>query len=358
MTEQPFRQTPLFQLNLLLWLSMPAGGDWITPIFWNSGFETYTVGASIRVPIEAQIQANSLGIRNSIASSVAPDLLLRDESRRTLMTIECKANSFGPASDNTSQALGILACTGPYVADYFGIPQPIQWTAWGAYAVPHPNQGLMSQTLIFLAKQLNTAGIDQCTATAFGIDVTADGVYIDLSELPQLPLNVAGRQRVMKLETDEDPRPLYLIPLDPSIDAQDEYGKQVVQERLRAAFASLVATRLDQSSFVITWEELMTEAIQVWPIWKDRGSTRNLLSQTKTYVRRILSEISRLGVTAEPTNDGFALAGIESTPAQQIRRYLMGIAYRQGELDLWQQGVQLGFDDVDGWDIVRNNKGP
>ncbi len=24
----------------------------------------------------------------------------------------------------------------------------------------------------------------------------------------------------------------------------------------------------------------------------------------------------------------------------------MGIAYRQGELDLWQEGVQLGFEEV------------
>ena len=39
MIEQPFRQTPLFQLNLLLWLSMPAKGGQIMPVFWENGFE-------------------------------------------------------------------------------------------------------------------------------------------------------------------------------------------------------------------------------------------------------------------------------------------------------------------------------
>ena len=96
----------------------------------------------------------------------------------------------------------------------------------------------------------------------------------------------------------------------------------------------------------------MTEAIQVWPLWKDRSASRNLLSQTKNYTRRILAEIGRLGVTAEPTPAGFAVTGIDIASAQQIRRYLMGIAYRQGELDLWQEGVQLGFEEVGEWDHV------
>lgn len=355
MTEQRFQQTPLFQLNLLLWLSMPARDTWITPIFWKSGFAVYAVGASIRVPIGVKLRLDALTGQDVIASSVSPDLLLRNELRKTLLTIECKVSSFGPRSDGASQALGILACTGDYVADFLGLPQPDQWTAWGAYAVSHPQQTAMSKTLVGLGEQLKAIGADQCIATAFGIDVATDGVFLDFFEPPQLPLNVIARQKVMNLEIGDDPRPLYLIPLDPSIDAQDEYGKRVVQERVRAAFASLVASRLEQGSFAVSWEELMIGAIQVWPLWKDRDSCRNLLGQTKTYVRKILAEIGRLGVTSEFTNSGFALEGVDRSSAQRIRRYFMGIAYRQGELDLWQEGVQLGFEDVGGWDPASND---
>jgi hypothetical protein len=158
----------------------------------------------------------------------------------------------------------------------------------------------------------------------------------------------------MHLGTGEDPRPLYLIPLDPSIDAQDDYGRRVVQERLRAAFASVVASRLHLGGFAITWDELMTEAIQVWPLWKDRNANRNLLSQTKNYVRKILAEIGRLGVTAEPTPAGFAVTRIDVASAQRIRKYLVGTAYRRGELDLWQEGVQLGFEEVGEWDRANS----
>lgn len=349
MTEQPFRQTPLFQLNLLVWLSMPARGEWITPIFWHNGFELYAIGPSILVPADARLRFNASSGRGRMAGSVSPDLLMRNESNQSLVTVECKVNSFGLASDTAMQALGILACTGRYVADFFGWSQSNHWSAWVTYAVSHPQQTQMSETLIVLGEQLKAVGVDQCPATAVGIDVAPDGVYLDFSALPQLPLNVSGRQKVMSLKTGEDPRPLYLLPLDPSVDAQDDYGKRVIQERLRAAFASTVASRLYLGSFVVTWEELMGEALQIWPLWKDRDSRRNLLRQTKVYVRKILDEIGRSGITTETNANGFTLAGVDRSSAQQIRRYLTGVAYRHGELDLWQEGVQLGFDDVNGW---------
>ena len=166
MIEQPFRQTPLFQLNLLLWLSMPAKGGQIVPVLWENGFETYAIGASIRVPIEAQLRLNAPTGRAAIATSVNPDLLLQSKAQGALLTIECKLSSFGPASDGALQALGILACAGPYVADFFGFAQPSQWKAWVAYAVTHPQQTLMSQTLATLGEQLRVAEVDCCPATA------------------------------------------------------------------------------------------------------------------------------------------------------------------------------------------------
>lgn len=349
MIDQPFRQTPLFQLNLLLWLCMPAKDDQFVPILHENGFEVYAIGASIRVPVEAQLRMNEPTGRAVIATSVSPDLLLQNRGQQTLLTIECKVNSFGPTSDVASQALGILACNGGYIANFIGFARPDQWKAWVSYAVAHPQQSLMLQTLVALSEQLRVAAIENCTATAFGIEIAGDGVYLGFLDPNLLPLAVGARQKVMSLGAGEDPRPLYLIPLDPTIDAQDEYGKRVVQERLRAAFASIVASRLALDSFVVTWEELLIEALQVWPLWKDQNARRNLLSQTKHYVRRILVEIGRLGVTAEPTPNGFAISGIGLPAAQQIRRYLMGVAYRQGELDLWQEGVQLGFEEMGDW---------
>ena len=351
MTEQLFRQTPLFQLNLLIWLSMPAKGGQIKPIFQENGFEIYAIGAAILVPIAARLRASRLAGQISIANSVSPDLLLQSKSQRALLTIECKLNSFGSTSDSTQQALGILACTGNYVANFFGLSRPDQWTTLATYAVAHPQQTLMSQTLAILSEQLKTVDVAPCPATSFGIEVGDDGVYLNFSDLDLVPLKVASKHKVMNLEVGEDPRPLYLIPLDPTVNAQDEYGKRVVQERLRMAFASVVASRLYLDGFSVTWDELMTEAIQVWPLWKDRSASRNLLGQTKNYVQRILSEIGRLDVIAERTANGFSLKGIKASSAQQIRKFLMGVAYRQGELDLWQEGVQLGFEEVGEWKV-------
>lgn len=114
MTEQSFRQTPLFQINLLLWLSMPAKGDQIVPILWESGFRVYAIGASIRVPVDVQLKMHAPTGRTSIATSVSPDLLLQNKAKQALLAMECKLNSFGPCgplSHRLSRPVSILVAS-------------------------------------------------------------------------------------------------------------------------------------------------------------------------------------------------------------------------------------------------------
>lgn len=345
MIDLPFQQTPLFHLNLFLWLSLPVFDGKTKAVFWKNGYRAYLIGPSLPAPPEASVRFSKTNERQRLGT-VNPDLLLRNDNQQDFLPLECKLSSFGPTVDQSKQALSLLTCTGSYLADYFGLTQTDSWRAVLLYAVSHPQQDAMLETLGVLATKLRDLHIETSPFSSLGISVNEDGVYLHFARPEQMPFSVSTREKVMKLDPGEDPRPLYLLPLDPSISAQDEYGKRAIQERLRSALASLIGSQLQKKSIRLTWDELMVAAIEIWPLWKDRNSTRNLRNQAKQYARRILSEIGRLEVEIEYTQNGFIIRSIDHTSGQSIQRYFKGRAYRQGELDLWQEGVQLRFEDI------------
>src|SRR5689334_13610036 len=99
-----FEQTPLFQLNLLLWLVWSSSPDSITgikPFFREQGYLLQAIGQPLSLSLAVQSRANHAGI--PIQTSSKPDLLLRHSNRQLLLPIECKIRSFGPDSGDVRQ---------------------------------------------------------------------------------------------------------------------------------------------------------------------------------------------------------------------------------------------------------------
>ncbi len=138
-----------------------------------------------------------------------------------------------------------------------------------------------------------------------------------------------------------------MIPLDPSINAQDEYGQRVVEERTRTALAYLIGSRLGEESFTISWEELLTTAIEVWPLWRDRASVRYLSERVKRYVEAVLNDIAaNASAGVQVTSTGFTVSGVRPAVAAGVRDYLTSVGFRQGQLGFRQSGVQLGLEGI------------
>jgi len=115
MNETLFAPTPLFQLNLMLFLSWPAPPSFVEPIFWREGFELRSIAPSIGVPLEALARAQTANL--PIQPTASPELVLEQNSQQQLLLIECKSSSFSPASSTSQQSRALLACTGPYLQD-------------------------------------------------------------------------------------------------------------------------------------------------------------------------------------------------------------------------------------------------
>lgn len=347
MPDLPVEQIPLFQLNLMIWLSFPMRAGKYHPVFRANGYELYRIAPPIPLSIFVVARAAAADPPLDMVRHPVPELVLRHGAGRRLLTVECKASSFGPDTTQARQAMGLISSSGPHLSGTFGLVDADGWTADVLFAVSYPQQGDMETCLEVLSRRLDAARIAPTPSTSCGIELRSDGVYLCFARPDRMPFPVTDELRVATLEPGEDPRPLYVIPLDPSINARDEYGQRVVEERVRTALAYLIASRLARETFAVTWDELMTAAIEVWPLWQDRTSTRYLSERVRRYVEGVLKDMATSSsVEVRISSTGFSLEGVRSDVAARIRDYLSSAGFRRGELGFWKSGVQLGLEGV------------
>ncbi len=342
MPDGSFKPTELFQLNLMILLSLPGRADY--PIFYANGFELHLIEDNIMTPPAALLRARNAQPPIPMLGNPSPDLLVRNDLRQHVIPLECKLNSFstGSTGNKIPQANALLACTGADIANYFAFPAPPNWTAGTMYAVMHDKQGQMAATLDALAIQLETANIVTFThrPTSFGIEVKEDGIYLHFWDTSRMPFKVDPVAKVIELAPDEHPQVLYIIPVHPSIvsrDAEeDTYGEQVLTERLRAALAQRIVAQLRWGEVTIDWYDLMTDAIVVWPNWGEEGK-QNLLRPFKGFVRSVFRAFNKqFGTQTDESRfrTGIVLRNIEASRIPRIVNYLRSDKYRKGEIDL------------------------
>jgi len=353
-------QTPLFQLNLMIWLTWPAPPSGIVrPIFREDGFALRGIGSAFELPLEIRARAGAAG--TPFKERPGPDLLLDHHQHRLFLPIECKVSSFGPdvppgnKKHQACQAAALLSATGSYLADYFGLPAPADWQAYLLYAVSGSQEAAMQATLGHLSTRLQTAHIDPTPAGALGIHMRDDGIYLKLAPAASVPVTAlqalpSDGVRVVELENGEDPRLLYLLPWDPSIGPADEYERRVLEERVRSALTSLIGSRLDAPTFEVSLDEILQAAVEVWEVWHDRQAATGFRNAVRVYVKQILAQLRKTGVDIQIRRNTFIFVQITPQVAQMVRRYLTSASFRQGEIDLWSEAVQLDFSSLaDGW---------
>jgi hypothetical protein len=351
--EKPFGSTPLFQLNLMLFLAWPAPPSFVNPIFWQEGFALESIAPSLGTPLEALARAQAADLPINVTAR--PELLLTQKNEQQFLLIECKRSSFGPESDTSQQARALLACSGIYLAERIGAKNPENWEDCLLYTVSGGQEHQMRDTLQVLTSEMQESRIFTANNGAIGIHIQADGVYLGSDNQSNIPIHSlqqaeGGGLRVMELEEGEDPRPLYLIPFDPSIGVSDPVERQVLEERVRQALASLIGSRLDNPSFRISMDEILTAVTEVWEMWEDSSAKKGFRNAVRAYVREVLRQIRKQGTPVESREQHFAFKQVTPDSARDLRRYLTSVAFRRGEIDLWSNAVQLDFSSLaEGW---------
>ena len=261
----------LFQLNTMVWASFPQPADApVTPVLRNAGYSLYAIEQPLdsSVAEKAQLNKATLEIR---PNPVADIVLYRDEDR-TYILVECKPSSFGLNSDWAPQARGMIVAGGS-VASRLGVSE--KSASEICYLVPADDTQSTDKTLFALHEEVTGQGLKECPTGVIGISVKSDGAYLGLPThikgKARMPMALIPEQRVVSVEAEQDPRPLYVIPWIP--DGQDSNDLDAFKEKIRTQLLSWLGKAAIGGNAVLAFEELLTDISRgVFQYWGDKSS--------------------------------------------------------------------------------------
>jgi hypothetical protein len=353
MIESDIIGNPLFQLNLVLWLSWSFPTDsTIDPIFFRAGYRLSSIETELTVP-----PGSSLILRDSnigVSRAARPEAILEHQEHQLFLTLECKASSFSPQSSTAKQAVALLTLNGNELSDLLGKPHSEIWNGILTYvSVQGQGNNLMS-TLQDLSITLARCGIATPQIASLELSHQRDGIYImsvpGSTSLPNVDLS--RRRRVLQLNPNEDPRSLYLIPYMPGGEHErDSIAEQEFGERMRLAVAMLFG-HLNEQQHDYDLDEVIGRTIQVWHQWRNEPQKTNIRDHARHFIRSVFRDIQKVsGVECQITKSGRivtipAVSGIE---ADKIRGYIRSTAFRRKPLNFSGrvQGQIADFLDQD-----------
>lgn len=336
-----FDQSPLFQLNLMLWLTWPTKYAGIKPIFREQGFSLQAIGQPLSLSFILYSRLTEANI--PVQNSAYVDLLLINNSKQVLIPIECKKKSFGPTSSTSKQANCLLCHSGTDIAQVIGLPKARDWYAFLYYVVEDGYQEPMLNTLTQLTANLKQAQIAATSFGSIGIKVVInDGIYLnfvtDGNSNGAAYTPKRGEVKVKDLEPDELPIPLYLLPFDMSSGELDDIAKKALEERIRSALAILIMQGLSKTTFDVTEEEIMSTAIEVWDYWKENHLKSGLLKVVRPYIQSVVKILSVNGIDVSLSNRTIRFSGITPEKAKKIRKYITSKNFKSSKTKI-EQGL-------------------
>lgn len=285
---------PLFQINLSIWLAQPHPKSekyplGIYPLFYNSGMTIYSIEPLLTLP-----PAVRLAISDNIncQDSTRPDLVLRTQGKKEFCILECKISSFGPESSTARQAKTLLLIVGSIISDVLGVSGQIEGMA--CYFLASSQIDQMKATLKTIAQEIREKtsigiGVYDC----FGIKPTQTDVLLEFSEEIKdcLAITESSPVKIIYLEKDTDPRPLYFIPYDPNIDQskeEQELCRRILFERILGYVISKLGQANVPASVIFRTDELLNFAtFGIYQIWENADSKKNLRKLVRQFIKYI-----------------------------------------------------------------------
>jgi len=305
---------PLFQLNMAIWLSQPKPGDFgVRPIFYESGFRVHSIGPRLPIPPDIRLILNELNIEYH--ESAAPDVVLASDNYSKICILECKKNSFGTGSTNTLQAKTLLIISGPTAPEVLGVG--LRKKSYGilAYLTRADQVDALQGTLNGLKDDLSRINIDSGEPGCFGLGCDEKALSIrysgNLGEA--MNINHGSPVEVISIDDDTDPRPLYIIPYDPSLFNQHSQGEEKICRRiLYERFLGYVLCKVGSANAPVEIkipvdEILNSSTFHLFEIWDDRSVRKNFKSLVKEFMTSLREYLGDGDILSFETGVGWVI---------------------------------------------------
>lgn len=336
-------EDPLFQLNLVLFAAFPfPSGTRINPIFYNAGYQLFKISPTLTLPMPLINKIQAIPIQ--IKSAVTPEVLLRHITSGKVRIIECKKSSFSSTSTTARQAASYLALHGSVLNNAIGALRTSELASDLLYLVKEGDEALLKECLDEIASSIKQVG---CAVNEFGVGGLAeedDGVYLYTENADNLEA-IEKQVKIIDGEKGSDYRTLYLIPMDPSINAKDSYAEDAVKSRLRSSLAAILIRLTGVKEFTLNAEMLLNRSIQVWTIWEDSDSKKKLKKITRNYIRQILNVlVKKCGIIVTEVGTSWVISSVTDKQKVNLVRYFSSAGYRLGNIDLNDNQIELELE--------------
>lgn len=275
---------PVFQLNLLVWMSkeQPQEACCVRPLFHEAGFEWMAIEQPFRFPVETAKFIDEINEKGEIRihPHPEPELVVKRSRDQAALYFEAKSNSFGAGSSTSSQGRGHLVATGPVFAEVYA---PLE-QALLVYVVPKDVSVPMRECLQDLALQLRDFGLTPGDAAVDGLAV-ADAAIHYCFDAPSRDVLGIGESRIPIMENiaeDTDPSPLLLIYSDEDCpdDERRGYYRHVIQNQA-------IATMLCELHRLNVGESITLSAARILEL-TTQGAFNFLGSERRKKMERLL----------------------------------------------------------------------
>ena len=338
---------PLFQLNLMLFLSLDIDVDsGIFPLLKNAGYSGLRIERNLPIPPDVR---KTIGERIGRCNEVvAPDVLLEHNESNTFVPIECKRSY---SSLKVDQTLGLLALNGVTMASLQGKPPGEAWNTTVTFLSTQNSGAPILDELQRLSNRIREdARLVPANACSLELTLQPDGVY--MQEMPgstSLPgVNFSHPVPVLSIAPGFDLRPLYLLPyVSKSPSEYEPFAAEEFREQLKLGAVAMLRDIGDEG-YEYPLDDLIAGVILVWDVWENRLNKRAIRVYVRDVLRGFFRDLERAtGIKCSVNNDRIIVPPVDYNRIRSIRRYLQRKAVREQELGVIQKQFDTSTPDED-----------
>jgi hypothetical protein len=294
---------PIYQLNAVLWMlqPLPRRIGAVRAVLYDAGYRVRALGKTLTASPEIE---RVLATKLNLKGAPAPDVIATAPLTDPWLVFECKVSSFSAGSSTSTQATKILARAAD-LSLVGGSPPGTALPGCVVYVTRKDQAADLQGTLDELVAQLVAAGLNPADVCTLGMRVET-GVGLIVVHAGGSLTGVAAAafaNEVTVLEAsgpEEDTRPLYLVPYDPSVEQSDEEQVlclRILLARARAHAASLIGRNPAPGTAVIEGNALLTGAtFGLSKLWHDHGARDRAAHEVLRFVRAGLNTVRRASV--------------------------------------------------------------
>lgn len=291
---------PLFQLNAVLWMLQPMPGDSsaVNPVLHYRGYAVRSMGQTLTADADLE---RLLAVDLDLRGAPAPDVLASAPGADPWPIFECKKSSFSPDSSTSDQASKILA-RGADLSLTAGSPPGQRIKGCVVFVTREDKAAELQETLDQLRITLEAAGVLAAPASTVGLKVEA-GVGLRAHVASGTFPGAGGEALaddviiVPAAGPEEDARPLYLVPFDPSVEQDDEERVlclRILLARGQAHAASILGRGPTKGTAVLQGPELIDAATYgLAKYWRDSAARERAGQEILRFVKSALSAMRK-----------------------------------------------------------------